>query len=436
MAKVCRKVRQSLFTKLAVVMVVGVIGINVISYVLYRQQQRRADTTLNRSLVQYARSLADEIGTPPNRAIAAGIAKERMMRVTLTGPDSWVIGGNNRRFPAKYLKALSSEGGVEIANLHGYYRLSVALDPASTVIFDLYPSETERASLRKFGLISLVGSCILMLVVYLFIRFLLRPIGWLTDGAANLRDGNLDTRVAERGRGELRELSETFNQMAVRLETLVKGQRELLLGVSHELRTPLTRLKLRLAMLDDSVDTSAIQKDLDEMEAMTTSILETAKTHSEAEGIKPQLTDIGQLLLESAEGFQEQAPGVAMDIPKEPLVAKVDPEKMRMALNMLLDNAIKYSNADSASVELMLRRVDRAFVITVKDHGIGIPAESISRLFEPFYRVDASRTRATGGYGLGLHLCHATVKAHGATIEVESVVGEGTLFRLVFPCAD
>ena len=99
---------------------------------------------------------------------------------------------------------------------------------------------------------------------------------------------------------------------------------------------------------------------------------------------------------------------------------------------MLLDNAIKYSAPDGPPVEISLQIRNYEVSIIITDHGIGIPEESISHLFDPFYRVDESRTRDTGGYGLGLYLCQTIIKAHRAHIEVVSTLGAGTTFRITF----
>lgn len=432
MAKVCRKVRQSLFTKLAVVLIAGVLAINAVIMHLYANQRREHDDTLNQALIQYARDLTAQVGSPPDKSAAEELARQRPMRVIFSGKASWIVGETEKRFPEQFLQPRIVQDGIEIFNIHKNYRLRVRLAPDTTLTFDLFPTQADRSALRQFGIYSLIGSCIIMLAVYFALRFFLQPIGWLTDGASAVRDGNLETHVKEKGSGELRELTETFNQMTARLDTLVTGQRDLLLGVSHELRTPLTRLKLRLEMLETDADISAIKKDIRQMEAMITSLLETAKMHHDAGGIKARQTDITQLVAEAVEGYKDSVPGVSINIPDKTVIASVDPDKITMALNTLLDNAIKYSEADSPPVELSIQGKGKGFTITVKDYGIGIPQESISHLFEPFYRVDESRTRATGGYGLGLHLCNEIIKAHGAHIEVESSLGTGTTFRIVF----
>ncbi|WP_338669734.1 sensor histidine kinase [Pseudodesulfovibrio methanolicus] len=432
MARVCRRIRQSLFTKLALVLVMGVVAINAVTIHLYTTQKREYDTTLNLSLLQYARHLADQVGSPPDRSKAEALARQRPMRITYTGKTSWVVGETEETFPERFLVPRFSQEGIEILNLHENYRLRVSLASGGLLTFDLFSTEAERSALRQFGVYFLVGSCLIMLAIYLVLRLLLRPIEWLTEGAESVRDGKLDTRVRTRGSGQLRELCETFNQMAIRLESLVTGQRDLLLGVSHELRTPLTRLKLRLEMLGTKVDTTAIKQDVGEMETMITSLLETAKMHHGADGVRAQSMDMAQLVASVASGYQAQPPGITVDIPQEPVLAMVDPQKITMALNTLLDNAIKYSAPDGPPVEVSLRVRDHEVSIIITDHGIGIPEESISHLFDPFYRVDESRTRDTGGYGLGLYLCQTIIKAHRAHIEVVSTLGVGTTFRVTF----
>ncbi|WP_027184414.1 sensor histidine kinase [Desulfovibrio inopinatus] len=432
MARICRRIRQSLFTKLALVLIIGVVAINAVTMHLYTNQKREHDTTLNQGLLLYARHLANQVGTPPEKSRAEALTRQRPMRITYTGETTWVVGETEERFPERFLAPRFTQGGIEILNLHENYRLRVSLASDEFLTFDLFATTAERSALRQFGVYSLIGSCLIMLAIYLVLRFLLRPIEWLTEVAKSVRDGKLDTRVQTRGSGQLRELCETFNQMIIRLETFVKGQRDLLLGVSHELRTPLTRLKLRFEMLDAEVDTSAIKQDVRQMESMITSLLETAKMHHGVDGIRPQLTDMAQLVASVADGYRDQSPGIVSDIPEGPVMAKVDSDKMIMALNTLLGNAMKYSPPDSLPVEISLRGRNNGFSIIIKDHGIGIPEGSISHIFDPFYRVDESRTRDTGGYGLGLYLCQTIIKAHRAHIEVESSLGVGTEFCIVF----
>jgi signal transduction histidine kinase len=133
--------------------------------------------------------------------------------------------------------------------------------------------------------------------------------------------------------------------------------------------------------------------------------------------------------------FRDRPPGMRLG----PLVAEpvlVDAEKMRVVLRNLLDNALKHTPADGSAVVLSMELTPDALAIIVADAGEGIPAEVMGDLFEPFYRPDTSRSRKTGGFGLGLSLCKAIVDAHGGTIDLASTLGEGTRVTVRLPRMD
>ena len=153
MARVCRRIRQSLFTKLALVLVMGVVAINAVTFHLYANQKREHDTTLNLSLLQYARHLADQVGSPPDRSRAEALAHQRPMRITYTGKTSWVVGETEEKFSERFLVPRLSQDGIEILNLHENYRLRVSLASGGLLTFDLFSTEAERSALRQFGFI-------------------------------------------------------------------------------------------------------------------------------------------------------------------------------------------------------------------------------------------------------------------------------------------
>jgi len=428
-----RLVFRSLFTRLAAVMFCAVIGINVITYSLYVGLEFGHETTINRSLMEYARSMANAIGVPPDIAVARQLAEERIMRITVDGSTSFVVGETQRRFPDRFLKPRFAVDGMEVSSLHGFYRVKVPVAPDVSITFDLFPTAEENAALHTYGIISLVGTCLIMFALYLAVRYLLRPVGWLTKGAAAVRDGELGSRVPEKSSGELRELSETFNQMAARLESLIDGHQKLLLGVSHELRTPLTRLKLRLAMLGEAVNIDPICKDIRQMETMIAILLDAARMRHDTMTLNLESVDMADLLSDAATLYGDSPPGVRFVSPGIPVVATVDRLRMEVLISNLIDNAIKYSARESAPVELLLSHTDEGVEFSVSDQGIGIPDDALEHLFEPFYRVDESRTPRTGGYGLGLYMCQAIAEAHGVVIKVESRLGVGTTMRVVIP---
>ncbi len=147
----------------------------------------------------------------------------------------------------------------------------------------------------------------------------------------------------------------------------------------------------------------------------------------------PVRQDLVSILHEVAEGFQNDPPGVRVVSSSPEILVEVDGEKLRTVLRNLLENAMKYSFPQSHPVEVSAARTDETVVVRVTDHGPGIPESDRERLFEPFFRIDRSRTKSTGGYGLGLSISKRIVEAHGGTIGVENNAGPGATFTLTLP---
>ena len=131
--------------------------------------------------------------------------------------------------------------------------------------------------------------------------------------------------------------------------------------------------------------------------------------------------------------FENQVPAVQADDLRPNLSIKVDPEQIKTVFKNIVSNAVKYSSSDSEPIRINVKSRPPHIVVRIIDNGIGIPRDELRFVFEPFYRVDKSRTKDTGGYGLGLSLCKTIMEAHGGRIEVESEPGAGTTVTLFFP---
>jgi signal transduction histidine kinase len=138
-------------------------------------------------------------------------------------------------------------------------------------------------------------------------------------------------------------------------------------------------------------------------------------------------------LRQVAEGFQDRPPGVRFVAEAPEIWAEVDGEKLRVVLRNLLENALKYSLADSRSIEVVVKSDGEAVIVVVTDDGPGLPADDLHNLFEPFFRVDRSRSKKSGGYGLGLSICKRIVEAHGGRIEAANRSGRGAEFTITLP---
>jgi signal transduction histidine kinase len=215
---------------------------------------------------------------------------------------------------------------------------------------------------------------------------------------------------------------------------MLQTKDQLLLDISHELRTPITRMKVALEFLPESRARKSLQADIVEMEKMVGGILETARLRHKYAELKKQPADLVALLKQTAAAFEKQPPGIVIvDLPQE-IILQVDPHQIKTVFENLLSNAFKYCEPESNPVKISVERRAAEVIVRIEDYGIGIPQEELAHIFEPFYRVDKSRSKDTGGYGLGLSLCKTIMEAHEGKIEVQSRLKEGTTVLLFFPC--
>ena len=168
------------------------------------------------------------------------------------------------------------------------------------------------------------------------------------------------------------------------------------------------------------------------MEAMLAELLEGARLEQAAR-LESKSVDLGALAKATAHSMDGRAPGIAMDLPSEPLRVLGDERGLQVLLRNLMDNALKYSGSAETKVQVRLWQEDGKAWISVRDHGPGIPAEALPHVFEPFYRADASRNRGSGGFGLGLHLVQKVALAHGGEVSAAAAPGGGALFQVWVP---
>jgi two-component system OmpR family sensor kinase len=277
-------------------------------------------------------------------------------------------------------------------------------------------------------------------------RSIAAPVEQLTRAARALGAGDLSTRARVRARGEVGELARAFDEMAERIEAQVRAEKELLANVSHEVRTPLARIRVALELAAEGDLEKArrylgeIGSDLDELDRLVGDVLSAARLDLAARGgdgraaVRRDPVDLGAVVADAARRFQERWPARALEVDAAGELPGVsgDAPLLRRLLENLLDNAAKYSEPP-APVRLSARGEAGAAVLEVRDAGIGIAPEDLPRLFTPFFRTDRSRTRRSGGFGLGLALARRIAQAHGGDIEVESQVDRGTVFRVRMP---
>jgi two-component system, OmpR family, sensor kinase len=269
-----------------------------------------------------------------------------------------------------------------------------------------------------------------------FSRRLVQPLGMLANAARRFGSGATDARANLERDDELGDVGRAFDDMADRTAALISSQRQLMADVSHELRTPLARIRVALEIAgEDPVaakDVLAdVSIDLDEIDQLIADILTTARMESET-AITRRPVAVKELADKAITRFEIRHPKRRLEraIESDERSIDCDPVLLRRALDNLLDNAAKYSDAP---VSLEIHPNGKAITFTVADKGIGMTAEELERAGTPFWRSDASRTRKTGGVGLGLALARRIARAHGGDVTLASTKGQGTTAKLEIP---
>jgi two-component system, OmpR family, sensor histidine kinase BaeS len=269
---------------------------------------------------------------------------------------------------------------------------------------------------------------------------LVRPVRWLTDAAERMGRGDLAARARAGGGPELEQLADAFNRLASTLAREDELRRATAADIAHELRTPVTGIVSRIEAAQDGV----MRDPAANLEAMHAEALRLARLIDDvgqlAEAEQPELL-VAKRPLDLAAAGQARAAAyaelfAARDIAFEPRLGPApvlgDPQRLEQIADNLLSNALRYTDPGGRVVLHVRRRGDRA-VLEVSDTGIGIAEDDLPRVFDRFWRSDRSRSRATGGSGIGLAVVRELVRAHQGRVELRSELGRGTTARVVLP---
>jgi signal transduction histidine kinase len=427
------RIIRSVFTKLLVVIILTGICVNLVVGGFFIHLRNQFVGPFHKNVVQYLNYLIADMGNPPNLDRAREIARQSFLEIRYESPDlRWATSDELPTDLKDRFNAWHQNPDIRYGKYRGRHVIEVDKE-AGRFIFGVSRNLPVDSARHRLLVIILVLLTVILVAAFFAIRYILRPVKWLNTGVQEVSRGNLKHRVPLKKSDELRDLAAAFNDMTDRIRDMLHTKEQLLLDVSHELRTPLTRMKVALEFLEDSQAKQSIQADMEEMEKMVTEILETARMQHKYENLKKQPTNLVGLLKEVLPEFENQPPGIEMvEFPSE-VMAEVDSEKIKTVFENVINNAVKYSQPDSGPIRIIYKSHKSYAIIRIADKGIGIPQEELPHIFEPFYRVDKSRAKDTGGYGLGLSLCKTIMEAHDGKIEVQSRPEEGTTVSLFFP---
>lgn len=294
-------------------------------------------------------------------------------------------------------------------------RLSVLPPPSSRIA-----QKTDYSAIIALFLVS-IG-----FLAYLVARMTTRPLGRLAQAAKDLGNDINHPPLELAGASEIRQASAAFNAMQARIRQYIFQRTQMLAAITHDLQTPLTRLRLRLEKVSDTELRERLVGDLSAMQQMVREGLDLARSMDTTEAM--QALDLDSLLDSvcadaTDAGQQVQLAGSAgMALMGRPLA-------LRRCLVNLVDNAIKYGQHASVTVE----RIAGAARIRIRDGGPGIASAELGRVFEPFYRIESSRSRESGGTGLGLTIARNIAEQHGGSVELANHPGGGLEVTLLLP---
>jgi signal transduction histidine kinase len=369
--------------------------------------------------------------------------------VTLFSPDGKILASNHEHPPAHLLSS-------EVAELpvRGFLpgprpdTLAVGIHESGQLVAYVITDQFEyRRPLSRQVILIVIVLSVVLLGSLLFARSIAVPLRRLARVARAFGNGQLRARANLQRKDELGEVARAFDDMAERITALLHSQRELLANVSHELRTPLARIRVALDLATEGDAEAArdalanISTDWGDLDRLVEDVLAAARLDlgsSEPGGLalRKDLVNVADLALAALERCQIVYPDeqIELDIAPDVPAIEGDGALLRRVVDNLVDNARKYSDAQSP-ITLRLRAEPGGVVLSVIDRGMGIDAADLPHIFTPFFRADRSRTRKTGGVGMGLTLVRRIVTAHGGRVDVTSAVGQGTEVSVHLPAS-
>jgi signal transduction histidine kinase len=258
------------------------------------------------------------------------------------------------------------------------------------------------------------------------VRWATRPLNALADAADELGRNINRPPIAEQGPVEVARAARAFNTMQARLAGYIRDRTRVLAAMSHDLKTPVTRLRLRAELLEDPEIRAKFTKDLDEMESMVGATLDFLRGQESGEPVQP--VDVTALLESLQADVAEMGGTVGIEgNARAPFPGR--PQALKRCLANLLENAVKYGK----SARIIVADEDDRLEIRIQDEGPGLPPGELEKVFEPFYRVEGSRSRETGGTGLGLTIAKSVAEAHGGSLALRNRAEGGLEATLILP---
>lgn len=422
---------HSIFLRLfRIIAVAGILLLILLVLLHLVFDKKESGENVSKFVVPYFKGIIYELGDPPDFTVAMQLKQKYKIDILYKGAQATWTTSETDLPDSRYADSVTNLCLSMKRPVHPFY---IRVDGHNGIF---WIRGTAFPFPARFGFI-IVSITIILLIVFSLIfsalRRLLHPLKALINSTNAVASGNFDVTVPVRGSDEFSVLSDSFNNMVSAIRTMLFQKKQLLNDVSHELRSPLTRIKIALELLPSCDSKTDIIHDVREMEIMIDELLETARLEQAPASVVHERIDIVALMRELTIQYHDGGNPLEIETGLNELILNGNRELLRKAFRNIIENAIKYSASCNLPVRIAIYTTDKHAQVDVIDHGCGIDEKSIDQIFEPFYRADFSRTRDTGGYGLGLYICKRIIDSHNGTINVDSVAGKGTTVTVTIP---
>jgi len=350
-----------------------------------------------------------------------------MLRDLMGGNPPLEITVSEMEWPARQHDANAPHRTMNIHPQHiTAFTVGTRLQDGTAVSFDVRPSGGAFPTPPRLLLNLLILLAAVIFLSLLAVRLATRPLNTLASAAEKLGNDINSPPLAETGPTEVRRAAHAFNTMQSRLARYIQERTRILAAMSHDLKTPITRMRLRAELLEDDGLKAKFVRDLEEMESMVAATLDFMRGVDSQEARQP--VDIMALL----ESIQSDGKEMGQQINIKGTVSRPyigAPNALKRCLGNLIDNAIKYG----MRADIVLSDSDKRLEISIRDQGPGIPETLLERVFEPFFRLEESRSRDTGGTGLGLSIARNIAQAHGGELALHNLADGGLEAFIVLP---
>jgi signal transduction histidine kinase len=421
---------QSLVFRLLFYFLLCLLALTIVIAISFSQRIKpQVQQQILPNVAKYLDYVIQDIGFPPDLAVAQRLADELPFEIRIEGQGiDWASSRQVRPLSKYHFEAAPAPYEGVFFSHHRRQEMVLIRQNELEYLFLVSDGFRRGSELRHWLLFVSLGGILLLL--YVGIQRLFRPIGVISEQVRQIGEGDLQQTTAVVGKGELALLAAGINRMSQQISSMLESKSAMLLAISHELRSPLTRIRVNLELLDHSDVREKLIDDCREMEALLAAILESEKLGSGHAPLALSHCDLMSLVAELIASHPERE-RIRSNL--TPVFTAVDELRIKLLLKNLIDNACQYSRNAHDPVEVSLQTDANCAILTVSDHGEGIAAEDLPRLHEAFYRPDSARQRNTGGYGLGLYLCHLIVNAHKGDLRIDSEPGMGTRVIIRLP---